>query len=71
MGNNWDNYSWNNRLNSNNSDSSFFDRTTCASDNRTHNFGNNSWGRIMDIWKNQADNLIISVTKAFCLSTER
>jgi glucose uptake protein GlcU len=26
----------------------FFDRTTCANDNRTYNFGNNSWGRIMD-----------------------
>lgn len=28
MGHSWDNYSWNNRLDSNNSGSSFFDRTT-------------------------------------------
>ena len=68
MGNNWYNYSWNNRLDSNNSDSSFFDKTTCTHNSWTHHFGNNSWSRIVDIWKNQANNLITFVTKTLTKS---
>jgi hypothetical protein len=53
----------NNRLNSNNSDNSFSGTTPCTRNSWTHNFGNNSRGRIVDIRKNQANNIIISATR--------
>jgi hypothetical protein len=63
MGNNWYNYSWNNCPNSNNSDSGFSDTTSCTHNNWTYHFGNNSRGRMVDIWKNQANNLTILLSK--------
>ena len=46
-----------------NSDNSFSGTTPCTRNSWTHHFGNNSRRRIVDIRKNQANNLIISATR--------